>query len=332
MRRILLYLSICIAIASCKKESSSGFIPYDSSLIDTAWRENVSVNDPVNLLIKNLQTTSFSGEVTAGQLDTASWSSQNNLKVIFPANSLVNANNAALNGNVSVAVSYLKSKGDLIRHGFSSSYKNWLLENHGTLKVSVTQGSTPAYIKSNAPYEVWFVNDSASNSTKYYYTSQWTLPNSTTTTNTWLPDLSGAHGFVTTWGNYVQGQLVSTGYMVSSALQEWMTCGKLYDSSIPTAKLSIIAPIMFTNSNTAAYLVFKDKNIAVRLYSDILSKTFYHTAIPNGVNAAVVTVSQIGNTYYYAQKDITTGSSNNIVTISPQPKTLADIGLYLDNL
>jgi hypothetical protein len=111
----------------------------------------------------------------------------------------------------------------------------------------------------------------------------------------------------------------------------WSAVGSLYANGISTTKIFVTLPIMYTNVNTQAFLVFNDTKTAIRMTADVNGKFFYQGALPAGKNFSVVSVSVINGTYYWGMGPATV-SPNLIIQLHPAQSNPSAINNFLSSL
>ncbi len=146
-----LYLSviiIAVIFVSCNKEPSDEFyVDPNNPVNDTAWRDNVLPDAPVNkifqLFTPSTQTYSFDVQ------KEHPLQFNDDLQITFPGNSLEGEGGEKITGVAEIEVEYLKTKGDLIRFKRSTTSDNKLLESGGVFNIEVTQNGRQLKIAAN---------------------------------------------------------------------------------------------------------------------------------------------------------------------------------------
>ncbi len=332
MKKILVALILLVSLSSCQKEYSEQFVAYSSNPLntDTTWRVSNSTNDAVNLIIPALFNAPMLDSfdvVTGGELHFP-----DNLLVTFPPHSCTGPSGAAINGKIRVEFTYLRKKGDFIRYAKPTTSYNYLLQTGGSFNVVLTQNGYPVFLAPNISYKIKYRNPAPSTDMKFFYEDLWVVNNDTTATwvsaiNTQMP-----YGTVSIWQQYdTLTQSIIKGYEITSTRLHWINCDFFNDTTQPYTRMNVSLPLNFTNVNTNVYVVFKNKNIVGGLNSDFASKTFFYSRIPIGSDVTLVSVSKIGNDYYLGKKEATVNNAN-LISVNPEPKSLADISNYLNSL
>ena len=109
----------------------------------------------------------------------------------------------------------------------------------------------------------------------------------------------------------------SHGYEMFCKRFNWINCDKFIDTTNPRTTVSAILPVNFTNNNTAVYLVFKDMLSVVRMYANTANRLFYFNNIPINSNVTVVSISKIGDNFYFGTKEEQV-TRNLVVKLSPE--------------
>ncbi len=316
-----LYLSviiIAVIFVSCNKEPSDEFyVDPNNPVNDTAWRDNVLPDAPVNkifqLFTPSTQTDSFDVQRDHKLLFN------DYLQITFPGNACEGQNGEKISGWAKIKVDYLETKGDLIRFRRSTTSDDKLLESGGVFNIEVTQNGQQLKIASNKFIIIRYRNSKTDTDMKVFY-------GDTTVANidsfTWVPATDVER--VNTWSDSGIG-----GYEMFSKRFNWINCDKFADTD-PNTKLFATLPVNFTNNNTTVYIVFKDMLSVVRMYPDVDNRLFYFNNLPLS-NVTIVSISKIGDNLYLGTKQ-TTVTENLVVKLSPEKKTEKEITDYINSL
>lgn len=318
-------------LSSCQKEYSEQFVPYTNNLLnsDTVW--NASSNQrSVNIALTELTAAPMLDSFTLATGGTVNF--PENLSLLFPPNCVGSAATTPLTPKLRVQVTYLKRKGDFIRYGKPTMSYDYLLQSGGSFNIVLTtQNGVPVSLAPGISFKIKYRNAAPSNDMKFFYeTNTWV--NGADSAVTWTQGNGQSQGSVSTWQQFdTASQTIIKGYEMFSSRLNWVNCDYFNDTSQPYTRMNVSLPLNFTNANTNVYAVFKSKNIVAGLNSEASSKTFYLKRMPIGSEIVLVTVSKIGNDYYLGKKEATI-SNANLISVSPEPKSLTDISNYLNSL
>lgn len=323
MKRFIFPILIAAALFSCTKENSDEFIPNNGA--DTVWAKVIPGNAPIRNLYSLLAAStsvSFQPETKTCDADAGGTIAfKNGVSVYFPPGVF----GPGVSGNVSVSLQYLKSKGDMIRNWRPIESNGRLLETGGAFNITATQNGTLLQIPYYTGFNITYPTTNPDPEMKVFFGDS-----SSTNDNgfTWVPAQDSS---------FVDTSIVETDsgsvflYNLISQELNWINCDRFSDTSMGTTTVYASLPSNFTNQNTSVWIVFKDYNGAMNLWSDFDNKIFYHENIPIGSNVTFLSLSQIGDDFYLGIQDavITQGLS---ITLSPEKKTLDEISDYINSL
>jgi len=329
MKKFITACLLLVYLTGCKRELSDQFIPYENDeLNNTDWVSSVNTNAAVYQLHKifYLQPVIDSFYNAAGGTITL----QDHTTITFPPLACVdNATSSLLSGNIRTEITQLKRKGDFIRYDRPTSYNDLLLENGQAYNVDLYQGSKEASLALNTSYNIKYESDIYSGyNMLLFYGGSWV--NGSDSLYTWLINYSGA---VSSWQTFnPQSSVYLTGYEMQAYKTHWVYCSSVADTNYSNpSRVNVSFPLNFTNANTCVYAVYKNRNIVARLTADLTSKTFYLPKIATGEQITIVSLSKIGNDYYWGAKEVTVQNSD-LINVTPQQKNVASIGQSLDAL
>ncbi|MBX9734573.1 MAG: hypothetical protein K2X37_10980, partial [Chitinophagaceae bacterium] len=122
------------------------------------------------------------------------------------------------------------------------------------------------------------------------------------------------------------------GYEFLAKNFRWISIGRYIDSSAARTKLSAILPPNYTNKNTIAFAVLKDKRSVIILRADFQSRTFASADVPVNTSLTIVSVSKMGDSFYVGSRNITDASSSPAFSITPEKKTIKQLIDFLNTL
>ena len=122
------------------------------------------------------------------------------------------------------------------------------------------------------------------------------------------------------------------GYEMTTKSIRWIGCGRYVDSTLPKNKLTAILPPNFTNKNTVVFAVLENTKTIIELKADYNSRTFAALNIPLNTKLNIISISKIGNAFYYGIRNINDIGNTAIYSLSPDKKSLIYILSELDKL
>ena len=280
--KILILIMSCAAL-SCSKENSDVFIA-PANAFDTAW-----VTNPDQYLkadFRNLLDTMASVPLEKITLDLQNSQSLvlgYNIVVNIPGGSFLSQSGADATGSATTRISYLSTRGDLVRNRVSVCYNDHPLYTVGAFQISFSQQGKELSLKPGKQLEV-FINDPNPQQGLTLFTRQ-----AGTMMNNWIP---ASYGSV-----YVSTNPAQKGYYFSMRQLQWLMPGQMLDSA-KTTTITAYLPNIFTNTNTKLYLVLKDRKGIIELKNDVTRKFFFANKIPLNIMASIISISSVNNAYY----------------------------------
>ncbi|MBK8089710.1 MAG: hypothetical protein IPK31_18280 [Chitinophagaceae bacterium] len=315
-------LFFLLLIASCKKDTNE-FVPDPGQQLDSAWTNNVTANSQVLILSKNLE-----GSLTAQNINTATdttISSASGLQISFPTNGLL-LNGTALNGTVKVEYVLLQKKGDFIRYGVPTSTNKYPLESGGALHIRLTSNSQPITVASSRKIIIRYRDAEPKQGMSIFY------GNTPVVTNSLLFDwtLATDNSFVKVWDS-TNTYPAAKGYAVETYRTGWVNVDRSIPSSQPRVEIKAVLPDLFSNANSAVYIVFKNYRSVVQLSGNPTLRHFSFPNIPVNEPVIFVSVSKVGSSYYLGVKEEKT-AANMVSFVKPTLSSLAAINALLNSL
>ncbi|MGL4360502.1 MAG: hypothetical protein ACRCSM_08410 [Sediminibacterium sp.] len=327
--------ALLIGFTACQKDlSSDGFVLYTgNSVNDTVWTSTTPISASVNNLIDSTGTDRFVGEFNPTISDTLR--SADGLEVSIPANTVVSMSGSPITDKVKLEINRLQTKGDIIRSlQFTTTDSRRILEVAGTFFIKASSGNQEVRIKQNGAFKIRFTDTADLKTNLSVFTAiesnpppawgidslfSWNRNPDTTTVKTW-GSTSGAQGYS------------NKGYEFLAKNFRWISIGRYIDSSAARTKLSIILPPNYTNKNTIAFAVLRDKKSIIILRPDFLSRTFASADVPVNTAMTIVSISKIGDSFYLGNRAITDASSSVAFSITPDKKTAKQLIDFLNTL
>lgn len=323
-RKIILsfLLGSLILLISCQKDVDL-FTPNGNPVgADTNWVSAITTSSPIFELKHSLSRDVIVDSVdctTGGTILT-----QDGLSITLTPSSLLLPNGMLATGKVFAESLLIRQKGDMIRMDKPTTSNNRLLASGGEVYIKIRKESEELHLAPNKRIYVRYSDPAPSTAMRLFFGDE-----SNPDRFNWLPNFdSSSIGF---------GTANSPAYEFSTSNLRWINCDHFYDSTGLRTSIVASLPIDYTNANTAVYLAFHDINSMMTMYGDVASKKFVSAKVPAGKQVIVVSITKKGsNSYYLGHQSITTSLTGSIasqvVPLSPQPTSLADIRAYLATL
>lgn len=124
------------------------------------------------------------------------------------------------------------------------------------------------------------------------------------------------------------------GYRLRTGNLPWVCIGKALDiNSQDETYLSVKMPDNYTNTNSIAYLVLKNKNTVVKLSQNVDSHCFYHPHIPKNEEGMVLVLSRQVHDYYLGAVSFSTlDNYQSLINIKPIKRSFNDVMRFLSAL
>ncbi len=311
-----------LLIAACKKDTNE-FVPDPGQQLDSAWTNNVTANSQVLILSKSLE-----GSLTAQSINTATdttISSAGGLQISFPTNGIL-LNGTALSGTVKVEYVLLQKKGDFIRYGVPTSTNKYPLESGGALHIRLTSNGQPLTVASSKKIIIRYRDAEPKQGMSIFY------GNTLSVTNSLLFDwtLANDNSLVKVWDS-TNTNPSAKGYVVETYKTGWVSVDRSIPSSQPRIEVKAVLPDLFSNANTAVYMVFKNYRSVVQLSGNTTLRHFSFPNIPANEPVIFVSISKVGSSYYLGVKEEKT-AANMVSFVKPTLSSLAAINALLNSL
>jgi len=326
MRKIYIGVAFIISafiLNACNKDTDI-FVPDPGQVTgpDSTWYSPVTALMPVNDLQQSLQLSPDIDSIEAGNnADTIN--SASGLQCIFPPNSCVDSNGVAVNGKVYVQSFLLKNRGAFISMGLPTVSNGNLLVSGGVFSIQLQKGDSNIQLAANSFLKIGYSDSLLSKQMELF---DGVINNESFN---WIQNSDQSNNI----------SVGNDGYAIMTNGLHWINCDYFYGDTTYANKtnVSIKLPSNLTNANTLAYIVFKDIRSVMNMNGNTETKQFVSSKVPVGLDATIVTISKDGDFYYLGQQPITTaaalsGTSGQLLTITPVRYSLDEIKLYLSSL
>jgi hypothetical protein len=325
-------MAIVAGFASCTKDLSDDFRAYPNNpLNDTIWARNISATAPVNEILDSTLPIPLIDSFNANSADTVRF--PNNVELSFAPNSFISITGTPVVGKIKLEFQPLLKKGDMIKALQSTTNNNTLLELTGQFFLKVSKNGQELSLAPNTFIKIKYP-DTQDNPQQYMNVFKGTESSpppswGKDTSFTWQKgDIGTSIGI---WYKTGSGPN-NKGYEMTTKNIRWIGCGRFLDSTLPKNKLTAILPPNFTNKNTLVFAVLENAKTIVELKSDYSSRSFAAFNIPLNTKLNIVTISKIGNAFYYGIRNINDIGNTAIYSVSPDKKSLSYILSELDKL
>ncbi len=311
---------LLLFFTACKKDSTV-FIPYNDQQLDSAWVSSPATTAQVNQLAARLSGTVFTQEVNL--VNDTELKTNTGLIVDFPRNSLV-IGNTAITGIIKTQYALIQKKGDFIRYGIPTVSNKMPLESAGALYLKLTNAGGEAITVAPANNIYIRYPDSEIKAGMSLYYSNLQVSNSALFN--WLPANDGS--IVSSWTSPTPPL---KGYVIKTARTGWLNVDRLLEPSLTRTEAGVVLPNLFSNANTAVYMVFKTTNTVLQLTGNADFRKFSHPNIPVQFEVKFISISKVGDTFYLGIKEERV-VPNLVTYIKPEVSSLEKINILLNSL
>lgn len=327
MKKLFFISNVLLAallLTSCKKDSNE-FVPHDGQQLDSAWTTNITASSQVIILSRNIEGSFSVAEVSNLLLDTA-LSTSAGLQFSFPLNGLLLNGTTTLTGGLKIEYALLQKKGDFIRYGIHTSANRYPLESGGALHIKLTSNGLPVTLASNKKLSIRYRDATPKQGMSVFY------GNTTVVTNSLLFNwaLATDNSIVKLWDS-TNINPAAKGYYVETYKTGWVHVGRPLEAIQPRVEVKAVVPDLFSNANTAVYMVFKNSRTVVQLSGNTNTRNFSFPNIPANQEVKFVAISKVGSSYYLGAKDEVI-SANTVAFIKPELSSLSSILNFLNSL
>ena len=323
----ILLIAGALFLNACQKNTDI-FVPDPGQINapDTAWYNPITASMPVISLQNNLQLQiapvkdSFEVNNTTATITTS-----NGVQLSFPPLSCVSSTGQAVTGKVYVELLLINKKGDMVLMNKPTTSNGNMLVSGGELFILLKKDGQEVKLAPNAKVYIRYADFPTNPNMKLFFGDE-----SNPERFNWLPNTDITSNYVGAGTQY---------YELLTNHLHWINVDYFYDTANSTrSTISAHLPYNYTNANTSVFLVFKDLRSVIRMNADLPEKRFISGKVPNGKTATVVAISKQGNDYFLGKETITTGINvtagtiNQRVQLSPVKASLADIKSFLATL
>jgi hypothetical protein len=327
MKKTFLYLSALLILNACQKDTDI-LIPDNPTGPNTTWYSVVPDSAAVNTLRAALAPAASADSFTVYSTGTTGYGGGPvpGLFLSIPQGALTTGGGSTFYGTAFFKGALLKTKGEMISAGISTTSNGALLVSGGALYIELKDnaGNTLS-VTPNRSIMASYPDSPVYQQMKLYNGSP-----VTSNIFNWTPETDPLAS-------------VSTGsdfYLLYTTRLNWIGPDYLFDySAVPTGqtKIALDLPSNYTNANSVAFVSFDNMRSVVALGGDAITRQFRSGIFPAGKPVTIVVMSKQANDYFMGTVQTVTdlpGSSADYqtVTLTPTITTLQNIQTYLSTL
>lgn len=317
----ILVCSVVFFFAACKKDTDV-FVPDEGQQLDSAWVSTITPNSQVALLTSNIAGTFDNVQFQVYAYTDTFFASNTGFTVEVPRESLL-SNGSAYAGTVRAEYKLILRKGDFIRYGIPAISNRFPLECGGAFLVKLfTPSGSELTVNPSKRINIRYIDEFPKPNMSLYQSS---VAPSVFSPFNWIKD---ANSQVTIWSSGTVP--TQKGYAVSTTRTGWLSVQKLLEQT-PVTDVNVVLPNLFSNANTAVFMVFKSIRSVVQLSGNPANRTFSFQNIPVNSEVKFVTISKVGDSYYLGVKDDKI-ISNYGAFVRPEISSLEKIQQFLNTL
>ncbi len=306
---ISLSLLVMMMATGCKKDIDI-FRP-DHQDFDTTWVNQIPDGAPVNFLMRDLAPIVYTDSIDVTGTSEAALSS--GIVCAFKQGSFVDAQNAVISGRVAINSIAISTKGDIIKLGQSTETDKELIDFSSMSFLSFSQSNKPVFLKQGDSLDMHFTLPYLE-SLALFYQNMGIWEKATSSGNRVLPAFEG--------------------YQFRTNNFQWICIGNVLETDPQhETSLTVKLPDNYTNTNSMAYLVLKNRNTAVKLLQNVNGHCFYHSGIPKNEEGMVLVVSRQVHDYYLGAVVFNSlEGSETLINVKPVKKSFNDVMRFLSAL
>ena len=223
-------------------------------------------------------------------------------------------------------ITEIDAKGELIMFGRPTISDGKLIESRSELLIKVMHGEDEVKLRAGANYRVLFPDDNPKERMELFYgegpREDFNWEQADRNDNEWNSV------WVSEWSVDSMSQVTGFGYECWPDSLDWINCDIFIDvAPEDKTKACVELPEIYTNNNTAAFLVFDDFNSVLYMpgNADLMQFCESYGAVPIGYNVTFIVISEQGEDCYHFAQVSTTINADHLETITPVKTSLDDI-------
>lgn len=322
-------LTAIMLFTACNKEVSDGnnFVLYNNDVRnDTTWSTGSFASTGIQRMLDSTSVYKHNDTMMGTNAKTIAFSDK--FSVYFPANAFVSNTGDSIKGPVEIKLLLLVEKGEFIRTVKSSENPSHMLESDLAFCIIATANGEELKIAPGKKYLIRAGN-------KYELIKQQMKIYSGEESVTYTSQVLADPQFYWKESNpmNVQQSVYKTNngsrdiehYEITTNQLRWMAIAAPNNNLGSTNKLHVLLPPNFTNKNTVVFATADDYNTVIQLMPDLSSRSFKSDMIPQQKKIHIISLSLIGNQFYYSETGYSYLNNKIYVSIKPEKKSLAAI-------
>lgn len=338
LRKYGLFAAIGLMLfASCNKEVSEGnFTLYSGNdMNDTSWSASIPTNAAINRIIDSTAVYQYKDSLIGAVGKTITFTDR--LKIIFPANAFINSSGNLIPGKVEVKVLVMREKSAFIRTLKSTHNNAELLETDLGICILASSNGQAINIAPAISYQIRIGNEDniVMQQMRIYRGEE----SGVLTTQLQMdPLFNWNEASLNQFQLAIFKQAGNPGskdieqYSITTNQLRWILIARPFQQIGSLGKLNVILPPNFTNKNSLVFMTTDDYNLSIELKPELNSRSFSANLVPLQKKVHIVSISLIGNQFYFGETDVKTLYNTPVISLKPQKKSLNQILLELKKL
>lgn len=331
IRKYGLFAAIGLMLfASCNKEvSESNFSVYaGNEMNDTSWSVSLPTSASIHRIIDSTAGYQYKDNLIGSNGKTITFSDR--LKLVFPPNAFINQSGTIISGNVEIKVLLMDQKADFVRTLKSTRNGNISLETDLGICILASANGQALNIAPTASYQIRIGNED--NIVKQQMRLFRGEESGTISTQLLMdPLFTWQEASLNQFQLAIFKQAGSAGsndieqYAITTNQLRWILVARPLTNIGSLGKLNVILPPNFTNKNSLVFMTTDEYNLSIELKPELNSRSFSAYMVPVQKKIHIVSISLIGNQFYYSEAEIKSLNNTPVVFLKPQKKTLKNI-------
>ncbi|WP_439505715.1 hypothetical protein [Sediminibacterium sp.] len=319
-----------ILLASCKKEISEGnFTLYSGTdMNDTSWSASVPTYAAINRIIDSTAVYEYKDSLIGAAGKTITFSDR--LKIFFPANAFINSTGNLIPGKVEVKVLVMREKSAFIRTLKSTHNNTELLETDMGICILASSNGQSLEIAPTISYEIRLGNEDnkVMQQMRIYRGDESGVLSTQLQMDplfNWNEASSNQFQLAIFKQPGIGGSKDIEQYAITTNQLRWILIARPMQNIGIVGKLNVILPPNFTNKNSLVFMTTDDYNLSIELKPELNSRSFSSNLVPLQKKAHLISISLIGNQFYYSETNVKTLYNTPVISLKPQKKSLNQI-------
>jgi len=302
MKPIVLITAICCLLLSCKKKDDQQ--PSNTSDVNSFFTKNAKQSQTFTVDVTNSNAT-----VTAA----------GGTMLLIPEDAFLLPNGSPVNGPVTIEIKELFKRNEMILSGITSVSDGKVLESGGEIFINATSQGQQLIIDPDTSIVLGVPKDSTN------FNMQLFVGEGAGDDFNWKPVKQDSIVAKGQGGSFDSGQFFLyenffcdcynvTSYFTSLKNLGWQNIDCFYGNSSTVKDIAVVSP-GFDKTNSALFVVLKNKNSAINVYADLAYHNgYYNLSLPDNEPVTVIAIGNKDGKYYMDMKDytVTSGMSINL--------------------